>query len=92
MKRMYENRRNVVVVLTALFVSVVWVLPAGAEGEASADFTVAGLSQYIWRGQELSRDSVVIQPSATVSHSGFASKRHKNNNIVATIQQINKTV
>jgi len=69
---MYKNRRDILVVLTALFVSVVWVFPAGAEGEASADFTVAGLSQYIWRGQELSRDSVVIQPSATVSHSGFA--------------------
>jgi hypothetical protein len=49
-----------------------WVLPAAAEGEGSADFTVAALSQYIWRGQELSQDSLVIQPSATVSHSGFS--------------------
>ncbi|MBI5584469.1 MAG: hypothetical protein HY892_11660 [Deltaproteobacteria bacterium] len=32
---------------------------------------VAGLSQYIWRGYELSKDSVVIQPSLTVGYQGF---------------------
>jgi hypothetical protein len=32
---------------------------------------VAGLSQYIWRGYELSKDSVVIQPSLTVGYKGF---------------------
>jgi len=37
---------------------------------ASAD--VAILSQYIWRGQELSRDSIVIQPSLTISYIGFS--------------------
>ena len=37
---------------------------------ASAD--VAILSQYIWRGQELSRDSIVIQPSMTISYMGFS--------------------
>jgi hypothetical protein len=31
----------------------------------------AGLSQYIWRGYELSKDSVVIQPSLTVGYRGF---------------------
>jgi len=67
-----KDIKKLVAALTALVVSFVWVLPAGAEGEASADFTVATLSQYIWRGQELSRDSIVIQPSATVSHSGFS--------------------
>lgn len=37
---------------------------------ASAD--VAILSKYIWRGQELSRGSIVIQPSMTVSYMGFS--------------------
>ena len=37
---------------------------------ASAD--VAFLSQYIWRGMELSRDSLVIQPSATIGYKGFS--------------------
>jgi hypothetical protein len=30
------------------------------------------LSQYVWRGLALSRDSVVFQPSMTVSYKGFA--------------------
>jgi hypothetical protein len=29
-------------------------------------------SQYIWRGYELSRNSVVIQPSATIGYKGFS--------------------
>jgi hypothetical protein len=72
MNKVTRNAKRVAVALTALILSFVWVLPAGAEGEMSADFTVAALSQYIWRGQELSGDSLVIQPSATVSHSGFS--------------------
>ena len=42
------------------------------EEKPSADFTVGLYSQYIWRGWELSRDSMVIQPSMTVSYKGFA--------------------
>ena len=38
--------------------------------ELSAD--VAFLSQYIWRGQGLSKDSLVIQPSVTASYKGFS--------------------
>ena len=48
-------------------------LPAFAEKETpSADLSVSALSAYIWRGQELSRHSIVIQPSMTVSYMGFA--------------------
>jgi hypothetical protein len=71
MRKVVRSVRKAAVALTALVACFVWALPAGAEGEGSADFTVAALSQYIWRGQELSRDSMVIQPSATVSYSGF---------------------
>ena len=38
--------------------------------ELSAD--VAFLSQYIWRGYGLSKDSLVIQPSITAGFKGFA--------------------
>ena len=38
--------------------------------ELSAD--VAFLSQYIWRGWGLSKDSLVIQPSVTASYKGFS--------------------
>ena len=33
---------------------------------------VAFVTQYIWRGYELSKDSLVIQPSATVGYKGFS--------------------
>jgi uncharacterized protein (TIGR02001 family) len=46
---------------------------ARAEAEApSADASVAFLSKYVWRGFELSDDSVVIQPSLTASYKGFS--------------------
>ncbi len=44
-----------------------------AEEEApSADASVAFLSKYVWRGFELSDDSMVIQPSLTASYKGFS--------------------
>lgn len=45
---------------------------APAEEKPTGDFTVAVLSQYIWRGYEMSRNSIVIQPSATVGYKGFS--------------------
>ena len=46
--------------------------PLWAEEEKpTGDFTTAVLSQYIWRGYELSRNSIVIQPSMTIGYKGF---------------------
>lgn len=45
---------------------------ADDEPRPTADLTVSALSQYIWRGQELSQDSIVIQPSMTIGYQGFA--------------------
>jgi hypothetical protein len=42
------------------------------EDKPTADLTVAALSKYVWRGQEFSKDSVVIQPSMTVGYKGFS--------------------
>lgn len=42
-----------------------------AEERPQADFSVDVLSQYVWRGFALSDDSVVIEPSMTVSYYGF---------------------
>ena len=48
-------------------------IPALAEEDApSASADVAVLTDYIWRGYHLSEDSIVIQPSATVSYKGFS--------------------
>lgn len=47
-------------------------LSASAEEEApSADLSVSLSSKYVWRGYELSKDSIVIQPSMTVGYKGF---------------------
>lgn len=41
------------------------------EDRPTASLDVSFLSQYIWRGYELSKDSLVIEPSATVGYKGF---------------------
>jgi hypothetical protein len=56
-----------------LVLSAVIILPAVAEEDRpSADLSVSVLSDYIWRGQELSRDSIVVQPSMTIGYKGFS--------------------
>jgi hypothetical protein len=40
--------------------------------DLTADFNLSLYSQYIWRGYELSRDSVVFFPTLTVGYKGFA--------------------
>ena len=45
---------------------------AVAEEKPTGDFTVAAMSQYVWRGYELSRNSIVVQPSATIGYKGFS--------------------
>lgn len=42
------------------------------EDKPTANLTVGAYSQYIWRGFELSKDSVVVQPSMTVGYKGFS--------------------
>ncbi|MRR17321.1 MAG: hypothetical protein EG826_12785 [Deltaproteobacteria bacterium] len=41
------------------------------EDKVTGEVAASVLSAYIWRGQELSRHSVVIQPSLTASYKGF---------------------
>ena len=42
------------------------------EDKVTGEAAVSVLSAYIWRGQELTRHSAVIQPSATISYKGFS--------------------
>ncbi len=44
---------------------------AEEEDKPKASVDVGFFSKYIWRGYELSKNSLVIQPSATVSYKGF---------------------
>ena len=41
------------------------------EDKVTGGVDLSVLSAYIWRGQELTRNSVVVQPSATISYKGF---------------------
>ena len=46
---------------------------SGAEDQGpTADASIALMSQYIWRGYEQSRDSLILQPSLTIGYEGFA--------------------
>ncbi len=64
------------IILTgALTLGIVGMASTGtvlAEDKPTADASVAFYSQYVWRGYELSEDSLVIQPSLTVGYKGFA--------------------
>ena len=47
-------------------------LAAAEEEKPAADLTVGLYNQYVWRGWTFSEESMVIQPSMTVSYKGFA--------------------
>ena len=60
-----------VAVLSLAMTALPVISRAAEEAKVTGEIAASVLSAYIWRGQELSRDSVVIQPSATVSYRGF---------------------
>lgn len=65
--------RGVAVILAGLLMFEVALSPAWAEGDKpTADLSISALTKYVWRGQELSRNSIVLQPSATVGYKGFS--------------------
>ncbi|MFH1218181.1 MAG: hypothetical protein V1706_16935 [Pseudomonadota bacterium] len=41
------------------------------EEKPTADLSVSALSKYVWRGYELSKDSIILQPSMTIGYKGF---------------------
>ncbi len=49
-----------------------WAEAAPAEDGVTGEFATSILSAYIWRGQELTRHSVVVQPSMTIGYKGFS--------------------
>jgi hypothetical protein len=73
MKRNEYFRNVCVLVLLVLTALAVPGAPLRAEEEKpTGDFTVAVFGQYIWRGYELSRNSIVIQPSMTIGYKGLS--------------------
>jgi hypothetical protein len=70
-ERCMSRASRIVNAILLLLLGLASVTPALAEEEKpTANASVAFLSQYIWRGQELSHHSLVIQPSMTVSYLG----------------------
>ncbi len=65
-----KDRTRVCVLVLMMFLLGPQVSVAWADSGPEADFSMSLLSQYIWRGYELSKDSMVVQPSATVSWGG----------------------
>ena len=57
--------------LVALGISTMIPGTVMAEDKPEADFTMGAYSQYVWRGYAFSDDSVIIQPSMSVSYKGF---------------------
>jgi hypothetical protein len=45
---------------------------ATEENRVTGEVAAGVLSAYIWRGQELSRNSIVLQPSVTINYEGFS--------------------
>jgi len=72
MRKLY-TKRIIAGILTAALVGMAGASTSFADEEKpSADATIGISSKYVWRGYELSRDSMVLFPSATVSYKGFA--------------------
>jgi hypothetical protein len=73
---MDRNRYFRKLILTGLIIVTVLSVPVtplrAEEAKPTGDFTIAVLSQYISRGYELSRNSIVIQPSMTIGYKGFS--------------------
>jgi uncharacterized protein (TIGR02001 family) len=61
----------VTTVATTLFLGGAALSASAEEEMPSADLSVSLLSKYVWRGYELSNDSIVIQPSMSVGYKGF---------------------
>lgn len=60
------------VAVTGVCLSMFSGMAFAEEDKPTANLTVGAYSQYIWRGFELSRDSIVVQPSMTVAYKGFS--------------------
>ncbi|MDX9823050.1 MAG: hypothetical protein RBT20_14025 [Syntrophales bacterium] len=73
---MKRNRGSMNFAALVLLMVAVLGIPAASlqaeEEKPTGDVTAAVLSQYVWRGYELSRNSVVVQPSITVGYKGFS--------------------
>lgn len=67
-------RRTLFGMLVTWLAVIAMALPGSAQEDdgLTGEIEIAALSRYIWHGQELSRHSIVLQPSLTLSYKGFS--------------------
>ena len=65
------TKTTMAVVTATLFLAGATAVFAEEAEKPSGSMSLALLSKYVWRGYELSKDSMVIQPSITASYMGF---------------------
>jgi hypothetical protein len=66
-------RKSIIVFVSALILlSFAGPSIAAEEAKVTGEVDTSVLSAYIWRGQELTRYSAVIQPALTVNYKGFS--------------------
>ena len=69
----FNRTKKVILGITAASLLTAAGIPAAMAEEApSADASVGLYSKYVWRGFELRDDSIVIQPSLSISYMGFS--------------------
>ena len=75
-----RSRRFTFFMVLAVLVAATCGGPVMAEEESpTADLTISLMSQYLWRGYELSRgDSLVVQPSMTIGYKGLSANIWEN--------------
>ena len=56
------------------------------EDKPTANLAVSTLSKYVWRGFEMSKDSLVLQPSMTVAYKGFSANAWGNEDTKVYVQ------
>ncbi len=74
MKRMNGKKgklSSAIVAAAFLVGATVGTTLAAESAHPSLDLSVGLYSKYVWRGYELSKDSMVVQPSLTASYEGF---------------------
>jgi hypothetical protein len=45
---------------------------SAAEDKPTGSLSISGLSKYVWRGYENTKNSIVVQPSLTIGYKGFS--------------------
>lgn len=71
-KMKHNMVKSIFLMVLALLVLFAPICMAAEEAAPSASADISVLNKYIWRGYELNDNSIVIQPSATVSYKDFS--------------------